>query len=50
MWFKYSKSIAQQLIHIYNTTVHKRKSDVALNVVNYLCHNFTTPTGHKGGS
>ena len=33
MWFKYSMSIAQQLIPIYNTTVHKNKTNVALNVV-----------------
>ena len=34
MWFKHSMSIAQQLIPIYNTTVHKNKSSVALNVTN----------------
>ena len=28
---KHSMSIAQQLIPIYNTTVHKNKSNVALN-------------------
>ena len=38
MWFKHSTSIAQQLIPIYNTTVHKNKGYVALNVVNCLCH------------
>ena len=32
MWFKHSKSIAQQLIPIYNTTVHKNKNSVAPNV------------------
>ena len=32
MWFKHSMSIAKQLIPIYNTTVHKNKSYVALNV------------------
>ena len=32
MWFKHSMSIAQQLITIYNTTMHKNKSNVALNV------------------
>ena len=36
MWFKHSMSIAQQLIHIYNTTVHKNKSYVALNVANWF--------------
>ena len=33
MWFKHSVSNAQQLIPIYNTTVYKNKSYVALNVV-----------------
>ena len=33
MWFKQSMSIAQQLIPIYNITVHKTKSYIALNVV-----------------
>ena len=32
MWFKHSTSIAQQLILIYNTTVHENKSNVALDV------------------
>ena len=31
MWFKHSVSIEQQLIPIYNTTVHKNKTNVALN-------------------
>ena len=34
MWFKHSMSIAQQLMQIYNTTVHKNKSTVALYVAN----------------
>ena len=34
MSFKHSKSIAQQLMPIYNTTVHKNKTTVALNVAN----------------
>ena len=33
MWFKHSMSIAQKLLPIYNTTVHKNMSYVALNVV-----------------
>ena len=33
MWFKHSMSIAQQLIRIYNTTVHKDKSNISLNLV-----------------
>ena len=37
MWFKHSMSIAQQLIAIYNTTVDKNTSSVALNVD--MCHN-----------
>ena len=49
MWFKHSMSIAQQLIPIYNTTVHKNKTNVALNVVSCLCHNFTRATDHGGG-
>ena len=32
MWFKRSMSIAQQLITIYNSTVHKNKSYAAVNV------------------
>ena len=32
MWFKHSMSIAQQLIPIYNTTVHKNKSKVTINL------------------
>ena len=32
LWFKYIMSIAQQLIPIYNTTMHKNKSIIALNV------------------
>ena len=36
MWFKNSKSIAQQLILIYNTLVHKKKTNVTLNVVKLL--------------
>ena len=31
-WLKHSMSITQQLIAIYNTTVHKNKSYAALNV------------------
>ena len=38
MWFKHSMSIAQQLLPIYNTTVYKNKTNVALNVVNCLGH------------
>ena len=37
MWFKHSMSITQQLIPIYNITVQKNKTNVALNVVNCLC-------------
>ena len=33
MWFKHIMSIAQQLIPIYNTDVHKNNIFVALNVV-----------------
>ena len=43
-------SIAQQQIPIYNTTVQKNKSYVALNVANCSCHKLKTPTGHKGGA
>ena len=32
MLFRYSMSITQQLMPIYNTTVHKNNSNVALNV------------------
>ena len=34
MWFKHIMSIAQQLMPIYNTIVHKNKTIVALNVAN----------------
>ena len=50
MWFKYSMSTAHQLMPIYNMTVHKNKSNVALNlmwlIVGGMC--YETPTGHKG--
>ena len=36
MRFKHSMSIAQQLMPIYNTTVHKNKSAVALNVAMFV--------------
>ena len=48
MWFKHSMSIAQQLIPIYNTTVHKNKSTFAFNVDTCWC--YETPTCHKGGT
>ena len=48
MLFRHSKSIEQQLIPIYNTTVHKNKSNVALNVDTSWCYG-ETPTLHKGG-
>ena len=32
MLFRYSMSITQQLMPIYNITVHKNKTNVALNV------------------
>ena len=50
--FRYSMGIAQQHMAIYNTTVHKNKINVALNLmwlVNYWVF-MKTPTGHKGGS
>ena len=34
MWFKHIMSIAQQLMPIYNTIVHKNKSTIDLNVAN----------------
>ena len=46
MWFKHSMSIAQQLIPIYNTTVHKNKEGYCPKCV-CSCHNLTTPTGHE---
>ena len=42
MLFEHIMSIPQQLIPIYNTTVHNNKSDVALNVDKLL----KTPTPH----
>ena len=47
MLFRHSMSIGQQLMPIYNTTVHKNKLNIALNVVN-CCVFMKTPTGHKG--
>ena len=38
VWFKHSMSITQELIPIYNTSVHKNKTKVSLNVVKCLCH------------
>ena len=35
MWFKHSMSIALQLLPIYNTNVHKNKSAVALNSLQF---------------
>ena len=36
MWFKHSMRLAQQLlIPIYNTTVHKNNTNVALNLGKY---------------
>ena len=51
MWFKHSMSmsIVQQLIPIYNTTVHKNKTNyVALNVVNCLCHKLNDTNSPLG--
>ena len=45
MLFRHSMSIAQQLMPIYNTTVHKNKVNVALNCWVFM----KTPTDHKGG-
>ena len=36
MLFRHSMSITQQLIYIYNATVNKNKSNVALDVVKLL--------------
>ena len=44
--FQHSMSIAQQLIPIYNTTVHNSKSYVALNVDISWCYDDTL-TYHK---
>ena len=50
MWLKHSMKIAQQLILIYNTTVHMKKDLCCpFNNVVKLCHKLTTPTGHEGG-
>ena len=40
-------SITQQLIPIYNTTVHKER---CCPLCDCLCHNLTTSTGHQGGA
>ena len=45
--FRHSVSVAQQLIPIHNTTVHKNKSIIAFNVANCWC--FETPACHNGG-
>ena len=47
MWFKRSMSIAQQLIPIYNTTVHKNKEPLM-----WLCscYKLKTPICHYGGA
>ena len=36
MFYKYSMSIAQQLMPIYNIIVHKNKSNIALNIAKLL--------------
>ena len=50
MLFEHSMIIAQQIMPIYITTVHKNKINVALNLMwlTVLC--YETPTGHKGGN
>ena len=47
MWFKYSMSITQKLIPIYNITMLKNKSYVALNVAKVFVHKLKIPTCHK---
>ena len=47
MSFRHSMSIAQQMIPIYNTTVHKINVNIALNVA--YCWFYVTPTCHYGG-
>ena len=47
MLFQHSLSITQQLIPIYNSTVHKNNSPFALNVVTCWCY-VETPTCYKG--
>ena len=49
MLFRHSMSITQQLMPIYNTTVHKNKINVALNLMWLTVGCYETPTGHKGG-
>ena len=50
MLFRRSMSIAQQLMPIYNTTLHKNKTNVALNLMWLTVCCYETPTGHKGGT
>ena len=52
MWFRHSMNIVQQLMPIYNTTVHKNKSFVAFNVfVRALkVKNNNTPLGRGAES
>ena len=40
---------AQQPIPIYNNTVYKNK-ELCCPKCDCVCHNLTTPTGHKGGN
>ena len=47
MLFRHSMSIAQQLISIYNTTMHKNKINVALNLM-WLTARVLRDTDHKG--
>ena len=49
MWFKHSMSIAQQLMPIYNTTLHKNKITVALNMANVPAISYKTPNMPQGG-
>ena len=48
MLFRHSMSITQQLMHIYNTHVHKNKRNIAFNVAKLLGvmrHKLVTVTG-----
>ena len=47
MLFRHSMSFAQQLMHIYNTIVHKNKINVDLNLMWLTVGRYETQ-GHKG--
>ena len=49
MWFKHSMSIEQKLITIYNTTMYKNKSTIALNAANVCAISYRHQHAPRAG-